>query len=269
MLLKTKFSYPVYFRKNSRCKKQWVHRETDEFEAVIKDVSKDECVLAGVLKSYDGKVKEYRHYQNTFWVVDDEAPQRLIRNASCLSVETARNEQEYNEGMASASICIDRDEKQERINDIQKEADDYICCDGHCWRKTGEPVFIFSAPSFYEEKPSCHVHFAPDNVGHNNMFNVKDMDWNKEDVIYLEKMEVLVPDVFRYGYDEEVLFASVKDSVNRFWPSSFNLGTMAPKLLDKVMPKIVEKVSKAHDLPYVFTDNEVYKAMSEALDELA
>lgn len=266
MLLKIKFPYPVLFRKSSRCKKSLVHKAFSEFDAVIKDVSGDEFVLAGVLHRWDGATKEYRHYQDTFWVVDDEAPKRLVLSATYGNCGVV-NEQDYREAMSAGTIVIEEDRKQAKMDEIQREADEYVSFDGHCWRKTGEPVFVFMSPTFNQEVHCC-VKFAPKNVGHDNVFNAKDVDWHREGVSYDEKMDVIVPEVFHYGYDQEVLSETVRDSVKRFWPSFHRVGTLAPKLLEKAMPQVIERVSKEHNLPYIFTDDDVYRAMSQTIDDM-
>lgn len=264
MKISIKFAYAIRFHKSPRTRKDLVHQEFENLEVEIPEISESDFPVAGILKKWDGTLTEYRYHNGRFWKADDAIPDRMrsFRN----HISESKAEAEYYEAVKANTIYVLDDTRQEVLDEINAETAKYLSYGGYCWREVYEPVFRINTG--FDGKTSIRTMPAPDHVGnnHSNVRNAKDIGWDM-DVEYQEKMEVLMPDAFTYGYDDAILNESIIRVVMSFWSSS-SLGLLAPVFLQKIIPEVLKRVKKANDLPYTFTFEQVFQITSDIMDEI-
>lgn len=189
----------------------------------------------------------------------------------------------------SASVCI-WDNRQERLDAIQKIADNYILLGDELWVSCGEPYFLVHESG---ESVSVSIEFAKDGKDPAKMMGQE--LWSVRDVPLLDgyikahpslinksplvrATEVLLPDVFRLGADAS---DKVRKDATSFLSQPFrhilfrscqpgqSWSPLGDCVRENLYPLIKERVENRKDAMYHVTEEDADDAFCILLNRLA
>lgn len=267
MLIDVEFPYYVCFRKSKRASIRKTHKVMTKHAFEVRSIDSAEFPLACVIEIFDKGKVEYHFFEDSFWKEYPKA-EATIKNAYSAS-DYAPDEAGFQEASEKGTICIDGDDLALQVEKIQECADQYIYSDGLYWHKVPEPVAIKRGREGEMAIIPCS-NVSTNSLG--NVFNLRDAVFPSSEPYresQVKSVSITLPEAFHYGYDETMISAAIAKQTMSFWPSYHDCGLMSAKLLSRVMPSVVDKVKKSNKLPYQFDFQDVYRALSESLDELA
>lgn len=261
MLKNVEFYYTQKFLRSNRCKKELFHDVKDAIDLDFREVSNDDFPVAAVYsgKESDGRCfrREYRFLDGKFW---HEMPYNISNRFLCKFYQHDKSldcNPVYDDAKENGTLVIVEDNKAEVFVQLEEHAKNYLVCDGVFWETCSEPVI------FEYRGQTCMTLKSASNEWSN--YNVNDIDWHNANGYNLE---ILMPEAFTYGRDDEEITNGVKEYFFKLWPQSYYTRGFAPRLAEKLIPRVVAKVKTAGPKPYIFSDKDVYIAMHEVMDNL-
>lgn len=261
MLKKVEFYYTQRFLRSSRCKTELLHDVKDAVDIDFREVSNEDFPIAAI---YSGEKygdapfrREFRFFNGKFWqkMCFDLSNRFLCKFDS--HNESMDCNHLYDEVKEKGSLVIVSDNKAEIFDKLEEYAQNYLFCNGVVWEVCSEPVI------FEYDNQTCLTLNNRCNDWDN--YNVNDINWHNADGYTLD---ILMPEVFTYGRDDKEIANGVKEYFLKLWPKCYYTDGFAPKLAEKLLPKVVEKVKSVGPKPYIFTDRDVYLAMHEVMNNL-
>ena len=273
MILEIKFFHKQKFLKNARCRLEKEHKIEATTMVNIKEIPKEDLLTACKCSwlDKDGKRQEriFRYYNGRFWKEYEGIPEVYSRKEMLDydPEEDWRNrdfdvdEKLYQESRDAGTIVLKEDNLEEMVKWVQLFAQEFICCDGKCWKAVPEPTVRI------EDNGRLGLYQEGKRLAGKKTYNLNDFNWRQHDDC---QMEMFMPEAFVYGYNEQKFFDSVKYIVDHTWPSKeFVDDKVGGKLLEKVLPLIVQKVKGYNAPAYRFEREDVLNAMDDILNSFA
>ena len=256
--LTVRFAYSQMFRRSARCKNSMEHEAFATTVVEIDEVCDENFPLAVVCTTTHKErtvTTEYRYRKGCFW----RKKGNLSTNYHRYDSVGQTSEDDYRKAEENGTLVLDGNNMGERCKLVTELfSTRYVKFGKDYWEVCAEPVG-------YNYYVSMGVVTADTGWGRESIYNINDVDWSKEKDT---DVKIFMPEVFTYGRDEAKNTEAVKEIFDSLWQPRYRHEPFAPKFAEKIFPKVVETVKKNSELPYQFSEGDVYRAMNEVLDGL-
>lgn len=273
MILEIKFFHKQKFRRNGRCRTEKEHKIEATTMVNIKEIPKEDlrvaCKCSWLDKEGNQQERIFRHYNGRFWKEYEGVPEvydkkempdydaeRYWYNEDCHVDEDL-----YQKSKDAGTIVLGKDNFEEMVEEVQRYAQEFICCDGKCWKAMPEPVATIG------DDGRLGVYLEGKRLLGKDTYNLKDVNWNKKENC---SMEMLLPEAFVYGYDEQKFCGTVQYYLEKEWPTrELSTDKVGEKLFERILPLVVQKVKGYNTPSYRFERKDVMNALDDVFDRLA